>query len=131
MCVFAAPCETCRGSSSTFWGIRPHGGMRSGFGVLEVGGGGGRGPGPVEGGGGGRSLLPGHGTFSTSKVGGWWRLVAVGGGWRLVAVGGGWWQLVAVGGGWWRLVAVGGWRLAVGGPLGLYFRAVLHKKKKM
>ena len=42
----------------------------------------------------GHSLLPGHGTFSTSKIGGW-RLVAVGG-WRL-AVGGGW-QWLAVGG---------------------------------
>ena len=30
----------------------------------------------------GRSLLTGHGTFSTSKVGGW-RLVAVGGPWGL------------------------------------------------
>ena len=67
----------------------------------------------------GRSLLPGHGAFSTSKAGGW-QLVAVGSGWRL-AVGGGW-QRLAVGGWWrlavggWRLVAVGsGWRLAVGG----------------
>ena len=33
----------------------------------------------------GRHLLHGHGTFSTSKVGGW-RLVAVGGWWRLGAV---------------------------------------------
>ena len=51
--------------------------------------------------------LFGHGTFSKSKVCGWW-LVAVGG-WRL-AVGGNW---RAVGG--WRLVGVGGWQLAVGG----------------
>ena len=36
----------------------------------------------------GRSLLPGHGTCSTSKVGGWWRL-AVGGWWQLVLVTGG------------------------------------------
>ena len=43
----------------------------------------------------GRSLLPGHGTFST------WRLVAVGSGWWLV-VGGG--QLVALGS--WRQLAV-------------------------
>ena len=42
----------------------------------------------------GCSLLHGHGTFSTSKVGAW-RLM-VGGDWRL-AVG----RLVAVGGGWW------------------------------
>ena len=35
----------------------------------------------------GRSLLPGHGTLSTSRVGGW-RLAAVGG-WRLVVPGGG------------------------------------------
>ena len=41
----------------------------------------------------GRSLLPGHGTFSTEEVGGW-RLVAVGSGWR-VAVGG-WWCLGAI-----------------------------------
>ena len=55
----------------------------------------------------GRSLPPGHGTFSTSKVGGWWRLAAVGGWWGL-AVGG--WRLVAVGSGW-RLqrLEVGGW----------------------
>ena len=51
----------------------------------------------------GRSLLHGHGTFSTSKVGGW-RLTAVGGGWRL-AVGDGW-RLAAVGAG--RLVVPGG-----------------------
>ena len=36
----------------------------------------------------GRSLLHGHGTFSTSKVGGW--RLAVGGGWRRLAVGGPW-----------------------------------------
>ena len=52
------------------------------------------------------SLLHGHGTFSTSKVGGGWRL----------AVGG--WQL-----------AVGGWRLAVGGPWGLSLTAVLCQNK--
>ena len=56
----------------------------------------------------GRSLLHGHGTFSTSKVDGW--RLAVGGGWRL-AVGGGWWLAgvgawrLAVGCGWWRLAA--------------------------
>ena len=45
----------------------------------------------------GRSLLHGHGNFSTSKIGGW----------RLVAVDGGWWLAVA---GLWRLAAVGsGW----------------------
>ena len=49
----------------------------------------------------GRSLLHGHGTFSTSKVGGW-RLAAVDG-WRLAA--GGCWRLTAVGG-WWSLQAV-------------------------
>ena len=53
----------------------------------------------------GRNLLHGHGTFSTSKVGGW-RLV-VGGSWQL-----------EVGGGW-QLVVDGGWRLAVGGLRGL------------
>ena len=42
----------------------------------------------------GRSLLQGHGTLSTSKVGGW----------RLAV--GDWWRLV-VGGCW--LVGVGGW----------------------
>ena len=57
----------------------------------------------------GRPLLPGHGSFSTSKVGGW-RLAAVGA-WRLVLGGG--WQL-----------AVGGWRLVV--PEG----CPLPKKKK-
>ena len=58
----------------------------------------------------GRFLLPGHGTFSPSKVGRW--RLAVGGGWRRLAVGD--WWLVGVGG--WRLVTVGsGWRLAVGG----------------
>ena len=60
----------------------------------------------------GCSLLHGHRTFSTSKVGGW-RLVAVGGWRRLAAVGGGW-RLVAVGG--WRL-AVGSWQLVVGAVL--------------
>ena len=65
----------------------------------------------------GRSLLPGLGTFSTSKVGGWW---------RLVAVGGGWWRLVTFGG--WRLVAAGGWRFVV--PGGLSLRAVLGKQKE-
>ena len=56
----------------------------------------------------GRSLLRGHGTFSTSKVGGWRQLKA---------------------GGWW-LVASGGWQLAVdGGPWGLSLRAVLNKHK--
>ena len=50
----------------------------------------------------GRSLLHGHGTFSTSKAGGW--RLAVGGCWRL-----------AVGG--WRLLAVGGWRLVVPGAV--------------
>ena len=65
----------------------------------------------------GRSLLDGHGTFSTSKVGSW-RLAAVGG-WRLVGLGG------------WRLVGVGsGWRLAFGGPWVLSLTAVLSKKKK-
>ena len=49
----------------------------------------------------GRSLLPGHGTFSNSKVGGW--RLAVGGGWRRLVVGG--WWLGGVGG-WWGL-AVG------------------------
>ena len=58
----------------------------------------------------GRSLLPGHGTFSTSKVGGW-QLVAVGG-WRLVGVDG-WWGLT-VGGGWQRLVVGRWWGLTVG-----------------
>ena len=58
----------------------------------------------------GRSLLHGHETFSTSKVGGRW-LVAVGE-WRLVAVGR-----------WWRLAVGGGWRSVV--P-----RAVFSKKKK-
>ena len=52
----------------------------------------------------GCSLLPCHGTFSTSKVGGW-RLAV--GGW-LVGFGGGWWLAV---GGW----GVDGWRLPVGG----------------
>ena len=47
----------------------------------------------------GRSML--HGTFSTSKVGGWW--LAVGGGWRLAAVGSGW-QLAV--GAWWCMGAV-------------------------
>ena len=47
-----------------------------------------------------RSLLTGHGTLSTSKVGSW-RLV-VGGGWQLAV--GGWWRLAVSG---WRLVAVG------------------------
>ena len=88
----------------------------------------------------GRSLLYGHGTFSNSKVGGWW-LVAVGGRWRLAVVDGrqlmvaGGWRL-AVGG--WRLVAVGsGWRLAVAGgwwlvvPGGLSLRAVLNKRKDL
>ena len=41
----------------------------------------------------GRSLLHGPGTFSTSKVGGWW-LVAVGGWWRLAV--GSWWSLGAL-----------------------------------
>ena len=50
----------------------------------------------------GHSLLHGHGTFSTSKAGGWW-LVAVGG-WQLL-VGGGW--RLAVGSGW-RPVVPGG-----------------------
>ena len=45
----------------------------------------------------GRSLLPGHGTFSTSKVGGW-RLAVIGGWWRLVVPVEGVWRL-AVGGG--------------------------------
>ena len=49
----------------------------------------------------GRSLLHGHGTFSTSKVGGW----------RLAV--GGWWGLAAICG--WQLVVGGGWRLPVGG----------------
>ena len=69
----------------------------------------------------GRRLLHGHGTFSTSNIGGWrqlavggWWWLAVGGGWRL-EVGGCWW-LAAVGG--WQLVAVGGWRLAVAVPGG-------------
>ena len=79
------------------------------------------------------SLLHGHGTFSTSKVGGWqlvvggrWR-VAVGGRWELavLVIGGSW--LVGVGG---RRLAVGGsWRLAVGGPWGLSLKAVLSKKR--
>ena len=66
----------------------------------------------------GRSLLRGHGTYSTSKVGGWRRL-AVGGVWRLAAVGGwrfaigGGWRLAVVG--WWRLAVGGGWRFAIGG----------------
>ena len=69
----------------------------------------------------GRSLLPGCGTFSTSKVGGWqlaiggWWQLAVGGSWRL-AVGGGWPLTV---GGWWRLAVGGWWSLGVvlkGGP---------------
>ena len=50
----------------------------------------------------GRSVLHGHGTFSTSKVGGWLRLAV--GSWRLVAVGSGW-QRLAVGG-WWSPGAV-------------------------
>ena len=52
----------------------------------------------------GRSVLHGHGTFSTSKVGGWrQRLAAVGSGWQRLAVGG-WWRLAV--GGWWSLGAV-------------------------
>ena len=58
----------------------------------------------------------GHGTLSTSKIGGWrwagggwWRLAV--GSWWLVAVGG--WRLALVGS--WRLVAIGGWRLVVSG----------------
>ena len=51
----------------------------------------------------GRSLLHGHGTFSTSTVGCWWRLAAVRGWWWL-AVGGGWQQLAV--GGLWPLGAV-------------------------
>ena len=70
-----------------------------------------------------RSVLHGHGTFSTSKVGGW-RLVIVGW-WRLVV---GSWRVVPFGG-WWQLAAVGGWQLAVGGPWGLSLKAVLNKKK--
>ena len=67
----------------------------------------------------GRSLLPGHGTFSTSKVGGWRRLAV--GGWRRLAVGG--WWLVRVSG--WRLVVVGsGWW-----SLGRSLRAILNEKK--
>ena len=58
----------------------------------------------------GRCLLPGHGTFCTSKVGAW-RLAVVGGGRG------------------WRLVVGGGWRLAVGGPWGRSSRAGLSKKK--
>ena len=50
----------------------------------------------------GRSLLAGHGTFFSSKVGGW--RLAVDGGWR---------RLAAIGG--WRLVVDGVWQLTVGG----------------
>ena len=49
----------------------------------------------------GHCLLPGHETFSTSKVGGWW--LVVGGDWRLMVSGGwrgGWWLAI---GGWWGL----------------------------
>ena len=71
----------------------------------------------------GRSLLRGHGTFSTSGVR-CWRLVA-GGGRRLMAVDGGW--SLAVVGCWWLAVG-GGWRrLAVGDWWSL--GAVLNKKK--
>ena len=71
-----------------------------------------------------RSLLHGHGTFSTSKVGGW--RLAVGGSWRRLVVGG--WQLVVDGG----LAVRGWWRLSVGfgGPWGLSLRAVRSKKKQ-
>ena len=80
------------------------------------------------------TLLLGHGTFSTSKVGGWQLAVGddwwleVGSWWWLAAVGSGWWLAVgawwglAVGSWWrlaggWRLVVAGSWRwLAVGGP---------------
>ena len=59
----------------------------------------------------GDALLHGHGTFSSSKVGGW-RLVAVGGGWWLVGLSG--WRFVAVGSSW-RLAVGGGWRFEVVG----------------
>ena len=70
-----------------------------------------------------RSLLPGHGTFSISKVG-LWRLAAVGGGWRRLVVGD--WGL-AVAGGWQRLAVGGGWWLAVCGPWWRSLSAVLRK----
>ena len=84
----------------------------------------------------GRRLPHGHGTFATSKVGGWrcwavgWQLVAVDGGWQRLAVGG-WRRLAVVGS--WRLAAVGGWQLVAVGSWqwspGAVFKGSLNSQK--